>query len=391
MNDRHSLWVERDRIEDAEQGPFSSVRWRAQAERARKPVEEPEEPPPAPPRRRRFTLVTTTALLAAILALALASVALLRDGDDSTNGEGLAPAVISGGKAAPQGMVGRVYAAAGPGVVSVQVGSGSGTGFVVANDGTIVTNAHVVGESSSAQVRFGDSGRQVEAKVLGSDPSSDLAVLQVDPDQAGPLRQLALADSTDVSVGDAVVAIGHPFGLDRTATSGIVSGTGREIQAPNGFQIDNVIQTDAAINPGNSGGPLLDARGRVIGVNSQIATSSGGSQGVGFAVPSNTVRKILPTLRRGQTIKRPYLGINMAPNARGVQVAELTNGGPAVGSGLQVGDVIVDIDGKRITTPDDLPAAIASKQPGDDVAVEVLRDGKRRTFTVTLGVRPKTP
>jgi putative serine protease PepD len=205
------------------------------------------------------------------------------------------------------------------------------------------------------------------------------------------MRPLTFADSDDVQIGDTVVAIGHPFNLDRTATSGIVSGTGREIQAPNGFQIDKVIQTDAAINPGNSGGPLLDAKGRVIGVNSQIATSSGGSQGVGFAIPSNTVRTVLPRLRRGQAVEHAYLGIQMAPNAQGVQIAELTAGGPATGSGLKVGDVIVNVDGKQVTELDDVPTAISDKQPGDDITVEVIRDGKRRTFSVQLGVRPKTP
>jgi putative serine protease PepD len=390
VNDRHNLWVERDRIEDAEHGPFSSTRWRAQAERSRAPAPEPEQPPAEPPRRRRTWVLPAVALLAAVAALAVASLALL--GDDGSNaGDALAPALVSGGKGVPEGLVGKVYDAAGPGVVSVQVGNGSGTGFVVASDGTIVTNNHVVGDSSTAQVRFGDSGRQVEAQVLGADPSSDLAVLKVDPDQAGPLRPLTFADSNDVRIGDTVVAIGHPFNLDRTATSGIVSGVGRQIQAPNGFQIDKVIQTDAAINPGNSGGPLLDARGRVIGVNSQIATSSGGSQGVGFAIPSNTVRSVLPRLRRGQTVDHPWIGIQMAPSPQGVQIAELTNGGPAVSSGLKQGDVIVNVDGKQVTELDDVPSAIAAKKPGDDVTVEVIRDGKRQTFTVQLGVRPKTP
>ncbi len=388
MSDRRSLWVERQRTEDAEHGPFSQARWRAQA-RARRPVAEPPpEPPPAPP-KRRFALVPALALLVGIVALALAGVALLDDGSSSS--KALAPAVVSGGKPLPQGTVGRVYEAAGPGVVSVQAGNATGTGFVVARDGTIVTNNHVVGESETAQVRFNDSGRQVEAQVLGTDPSSDLAVLQVDPDAAGALRPLALADSDDVQVGDTVVAIGHPFGLDRTATSGIVSGTGREIQAPNGFQIDNVIQTDAAINPGNSGGPLLDAKGRVIGVNSQIATSSGGSQGVGFAVPSNIVRDVLPQLRRGHEAQHPYLGVQFTPAPRGARIADITAGGPAAGSGLKAGDVVVDVDGTRVEEPDDAISAISRRKPGEDAAIEVLRDGQRRTFTVQLGNRPRTP
>ena len=200
--------------------------------------------------------------------------------------------------------VGRVYAEAGPAVVAVQVrqsaGTASGTGFVVDREGTVVTNAHVVGDAERARVQFDDDRRRLGAEVLGTDPSSDLAVLKVNPDAVSSIKPLRLANSDQVDVGDGVVAIGHPFGLDRTATAGIVSGLEREIQAPNGFQIDEVIQTDAPINPGNSGGPLIDARGRVIGVNSQIATAGAqGSVGIGFAVPSNTVRDVVPKLRDG--------------------------------------------------------------------------------------------
>ena len=218
---------------------------------------------------------------------------------------------------------------AGPGVVSVRAGSAGGTGFVVRRDGTIVTNAHVVGSNETAQVRFNDTGQLIEAEVLGTDQSSDLAVLRVDPGSVDSLRVLPLADSDKVRVGDDVVAIGHPLGLDRTVTAGIVSGTGREIQAPDGFQIDEVIQTDAPINQGNSGGPLLDARGRVVGVNSQIATAgSAGNVGIGFAVPANTVKEVVPQLSRGQTIKRPYLGVATTLSSGGAAVGEVTPGGP---------------------------------------------------------------
>jgi putative serine protease PepD len=388
MDDPRSLWVERDRHDDAEHGPFSQTRWRAQALRAKPPVEETPAAPPSE-RRRRFAALPAVALLTALVALAVGGVALLHDG--GTTSGALAPASVSGGKPLARGVVGRVYEAAGPGVVSVQAGSATGTGFVVATDGTIVTNNHVVDGSETALVRFNDSGRQVRAQVLGTDPSSDLAVLKVDPGAAGRLRPLTLADSANVRIGDAVIAIGHPFGLDRTATSGIVSGTGREIQAPNGFQIDDVIQTDAAINPGNSGGPLLDEKGRVIGVNSQIATSSGGSQGVGFAIPSNIVRTVLPRLRRGEQPQHPYLGVQFTTAARGAQVAEVTPDGPAAKSGLKVGDVVTDVDGATITGPDEAVHAITSRKPGDDIAIEVLRNGQRRTFTAQLGNRPRTP
>jgi putative serine protease PepD len=283
-----------------------------------------------------------------------------------------------------------VYDSAGPGVVLVRAGSATGTGFVVRDDGTIVTNSHVVGEAETAQVRFADKGALVDAEVLGTDESSDLAVLRVDPGAVGGLHALPLADSSKVRVGDAVVAIGHPFGLDRTTTAGIVSGLGREIQAPDGFQIDEVIQTDAAINPGNSGGPLLDSRGRVVGVNSQIATggTSSGNVGVGFAVPSNTVRDVLPALSRGQRVERPYLGVTTAPHPDGAEIQSVTPRSPADTAGLQPGDVITSVDGRPIRAPDDVATAISAKKPGDRVDVELSNGGQERTVDVPLGTRP---
>jgi putative serine protease PepD len=225
--------------------------------------------------------------------------------------------------------------------------------------------------------------------VRGSDPSSDLAVLKVDPGDSGPLRPLPLANSDRVQVGDAVVAIGHPFGLDRTATAGIVSGVGREIQAPNGFQIDQVIQTDAPINPGNSGGPLLDARGRVVGVNSQIATGgAGGSVGIGFAVPSNRVRDVLPALSRGEHIERAYLGVTTAPNARGAEVVDVASGSPAAGADLRAGDLITGIDGREVDEPEDVSNALDSLKPGDRLQLELSRDGSSRTVEIELADRP---
>jgi putative serine protease PepD len=329
--------------------------------------------------------VPALALTAALAALGLSAVAVVDGGNDQA---ALLPAA-GGGKAAPT-QIGRVYQSAGPGVVSVQVGSASGTGFVVRADGTIVTNAHVVGDAETAQVRFGDTGRQVQAEVRGTDPSSDLAVLHVDPAGTGPLRPLPLADSDRVQVGDSVVAIGHPFGLDRTATAGIVSGLGREIQAPDGFQIDEVIQTDAPINPGNSGGPLLDARGRVVGVNTQIATGgAGGNVGIGFAVPANRVREVLPALSRGEHIERPYLGVTTGPHARGAQIQSITAGSPAQSAGLRGGDVITAFDGQPVTEPQDLSEAVNGLEPGDQVQVEVLRDGERHTVGVELAARPQ--
>jgi putative serine protease PepD len=382
-----SLWIDREDGRDPDAGPFSSARWRRQAreaeERQRTPAgpEAPQEPPE--PRRRR-RLLPALAVLLAVAALALSAVALL-DGD---GGDDALLATDSGRLSQTQ--AGRVYQAAGPGVVAVQAGPASGTGFVVNRDGTLVTNAHVVAGTETAQVSFGDSGRPVEAEVLGTDVSSDLAVLRVDPGSVDRLRPLTLTDSSRVRVGDAAVAIGHPFGLDRTATAGIVSAVGREIRAPDGFQIDNVIQTDAPINPGNSGGPLLDARGRVIGVNTQIATggTSRGNVGIGFAVPSNTVREVLPALVRGERIKRPFLGVTSSPHPAGAEVQGITPGSPAAAAGLRAGDVITGLDGAPVADPDALSQAVSGREPGDEVEVEVTRDGERRTFEVELGTRP---
>jgi putative serine protease PepD len=304
---------------------------------------------------------------------------------DSSSG----PLAAADGRPAPATDAGRVYAAVADGVVAVQVGGGSGTGFVIDNRGTIVTNAHVVGESTTASVRRGDSKSVIPATVLGTDPSSDLAVLRVDPSRLGTPRPLALANSDAVRVGDDVVAIGHPFGLDRTATAGIVSGLGREIEAPDGFAIDEVIQTDAAINPGNSGGPLVDMRGRVVGVNSQIATAgASGNVGVGFAVPSNTVRDVVPRLARGEKIERPYLGLTTAAGPGGVEVQAVVPGGPAASGGLEPGDRILSVDGQAISEPGDVTDAIDGREPGDSVTVVVERDGRSQSIDLELGTRP---
>ncbi len=241
---------------------------------------------------------------------------------------------------------------------------------MVDSDGTIVTNAHVVGQSSTVEVEFADD-ETARANVTGVDASSDLAVLKVDTNR--PLKALQLADSSTVRPGQLAVAIGSPFGLSQTVTSGIVSGTGRHIQAPDGFQIDSVIQTDAPINPGNSGGPLLDATGKVIGVNSQIASQSGGNVGIGFAVPSNTVRDVIPRLERGEAIQRAYLGVSTSAGNGGVSVASVSNGSPAAEAGLRVGDVIVSVAGKKVSEPDDVAAAIQDRKPGETVAIELAR------------------
>jgi putative serine protease PepD len=384
---RQSLWIDRENGRDPDAGPFSAARWRRQALEAEVPGgpagegDGPETPPQAPRRRR---LLPALACALAVIALAVAVAGLLLDDRDEP-----ATLAAAGGRLAPT-QIGRVYDSAGPGVVLVRVGSASGTGFVVRSDGTLVTNAHVVGDAQTAQVRFADKGELIDAEVLGTDESSDLAVLRVDPGSVDRLDPLTLADSSKVDVGDAVVAIGHPFGLERTTTAGIVSGLGREIQAPDGFQIDKVIQTDAAINPGNSGGPLLDARGRVVGVNSQIATggSGNGNVGVGFAVPSNTVREVLPALSRGESIKRPFLGVTTSAHPGGAEIQAVKPGSPAEDAGLEAGDVITRVDGNPIRDPDEVAEAVSDLEPGDRVGVEVTEGGQERTVDVELGTRP---
>jgi S1-C subfamily serine protease len=292
-------------------------------------------------------------------------------------------------------------------------GQATGSGFVVDREGTIVTNAHVVEGAEDVTVRFREEGPPVDAEIKGRDPSTDLAVLKVDPGDVEDLTPLPLGDSSRVRVGDPVVAIGNPFGFTRTVTTGIVSAKQRQITAPNGFPIRNVIQTDASINPGNSGGPLLDAEGRVIGINSQIATGGGqGSVGIGFAVPVNTAKELLPELRKGGEIKRAYLGVEWVPVTdelardlnlevdRGALLQTVVEGGPAdkaglrggstpTGSGVAAGgDVIVEVDGKRVRTPDDVAAVIAENAPGDEVEVVYFRGDDRRTATVKLAERP---
>jgi putative serine protease PepD len=202
-----------------------------------------------------------------------------------------------------------------------------------------------------------------------------------------------LANSDAVRVGDLAVAIGYPLDLDRTVTQGIVSGVGRDIQAPNGFSTDKVIQTDAAINPGNSGGPLLDGAGRVIGVNTQIATpgGQGGNVGIGFAVPSNTVRQVVPRLRSGGSIKRAYLGITSGASTAvpGAVVLRVVGGDPAEQAGLIVGDIVNSVDGKQVRMPEDINSVIEQHSPGDVIDIGIQRAGEQRTLRVKLGTRPE--
>ncbi len=366
----------------------------------RPPVDPPEPVATRTGRRGPFFGFVVGAMLATVAFAAGALLFGTGNGSGQMIKEAKPLEATSGGQQATK--VGEVYREAGNSVVQVRRGGGSGTGFIVEGPGLVVTNAHVVGNAKTVDLILERGDPPVTATVTGTDESSDLAVLKVDPAALKGRTALPLADSDKVNVGDTAVAIGFPLGLDRTVTAGIVSGIGRQIEAPNGFSIDKVIQTDAPINPGNSGGPLLDDRGRVVGVNSQIATAgSQGNVGIGFAVPSNTVRDVVPTLSTGKAIKRSFLGVSTAPPAdssAGAEIAKITPGGPASQSGLQGpafaggtgGDIIVGIDGKRVSSPEDVSAAISGKAPGTKVEIEVRRSGDLKKIGVTLGTRPKS-
>jgi S1-C subfamily serine protease len=316
-----------------------------------------------------------------------------------------------------------IYRRAAPGVVFVRARSvqqtqspfevfprqqeneSTGSGFVLDDKGDILTNAHVVASSLDVRVSFSDH-RTVAARVIGKDPDTDLAVLGVNP-KGVALHPLVLGDSSTVRVGDPTVAIGNPFGLERTLTTGVVSALQRRITAPSGFAIEDVIQTDAALNPGNSGGPLIDASGRVIGVNSQIATGEGssGNVGIGFAVPATTVKRVLPQLETAGRVRRPFLGVRGRGSRDGVLVEAVQPGTPAARAGIRGGnreaiderdgsvvvlggDVLTSIDGHPVTSMDDVHSLLGKRRPGQKVAVELKRNGKLVKLSAQLGERP---
>jgi putative serine protease PepD len=284
---------------------------------------------------------------------------------------------------------GEIYRSTSPGVVDLVVGSGSseaeGSGFVVDAKGDIVTNAHVVDGASTIEVTFSD-GTKANASVVGTDAATDLAVVRVSGVSASKLHPLTLAESDDVAVGDGVLAIGSPYGLSETLTTGIVSALDRTITSPSGATIGGAIQTDAAINHGNSGGPLIDTDGEVIGVNAQIESDSDGNTGVGFAIPSDTVRTVAAALIAGETVPHPQLGVRIEDGTSGgVKLAAVTAGGAAAEAGLKAGDTITAIDGQAVSDADALASLIASHQPGDALKVTYTRDGASRTTTVKLG------
>jgi S1-C subfamily serine protease len=334
-----------------------------------------------------------------------------------------------------------IYQAAAPEVVTIRSilpggtasllggGGGSeaeGSGFVISSDGEIATAAHVVTDAESGgggaiheakavYAQFADRN-QVSASIVGYDPQADVALLKVDPDGLD-LHPLQLGDSDAVKTGEPVAAIGSPFLQEQSLSVGVVSATDRSIQSLTAFQIEGAIQTDASINPGNSGGPLLDAEGRVIGINEQINTTSGGNEGVGFAVPMDLVKRSLEQLRATGNVKYAYIGVTTQslypqladrlglPVDTGAVVTKVIQGGPADGAGIQAGtqqvefqglkstaggDVIVAVDGHKIVGDTDLPELIAQHEPGDTVKLDIIRDGHTQSVDVNLGERPQS-
>ncbi len=273
-----------------------------------------------------------------------------------------------------------------------KIPAGTGTGFIWDKHGHVVTNYHVIREANAAKVILSDQSTW-NAKLVGAEPDKDLAVLKIDAPEA-KLKPITVGTSSDLRVGQSVFAIGNPFGLDQTLTTGVISGLGREIQSVSGRTIENVIQTDAAINPGNSGGPLLDSSGRVIGVNTAIFSPSGAYAGVGFAVPVNVVNRMVPQLIQHGRVIKPVLGIEIANDALlsrqgvdGVLVMDVVEGSGAEKAGILptrrdrrgeviLGDLVVEVDGRKIKNSEDLFKALDRRKVGDTVAVKVRRGAK---------------
>ena len=397
----------------------------------------PTSEPPARRRPTRRTLAAGGAIAAAALlgggVGALATTGLSGDATATTTVVQESEARADATPAAADGddlSVSEVYRAVADGVVEIAVSGGGsaedpspfgqqdapqtraqGSGFVYDIQGRIVTNHHVVDGANSIEVRLPD-GSSYDARLLGSDPSTDLAVIQIDA-PAGDLEPLELGDSDALAVGEEVVAIGSPFGLEATVTSGIVSALDRRITSPNGFAIESAIQTDAAINHGNSGGPLLDSDAKVVGVNSQIESESGGNVGIGFAVPSNTVRSVVDQILEDGSVEHAFLGVGIQTvpadvakelgEAAGVAVTDVREGSPAARANLRAatgsqtvdgapyptgGDVITAVDGEGVETADQLQSLVGEHAPGDEIQLTVVHDGETRTVAVTLADRP---
>jgi S1-C subfamily serine protease len=395
---------------------------------------------------RTGLLTRSAALVAAALAgglVALAGAALLWGFDTGDDAAPTAVTIGDAGITAPSSRfrergrpltIGEVYTRARPGVVQVSTESvvqssdpfgffpeqqrqrGLGSGFVIDKAGYIVTNYHVIQGAQRIRVSFSNN-ESMGAKVVGRDASTDVAVLKVGAESRA-LTPLELGNSDSVQVGDEVVAIGNPLGYQRTVTSGIVSAVGRAIEAPNSYLIDQVIQTDAAINQGNSGGPLLNAAGKVIGVNTQIATENGGNVGLGFAIPISTVKDVAAQIIERGTVEHAQLGIEAQPiNAEiaglfhlptksGLLVTDVYPDTGAAKAGLKSGtqrvivegesyviggDIIVAADGKHVASVEALRDVVSAKKPGDEVRLELYRGSDRKPLNVQLGRQPSSP
>jgi S1-C subfamily serine protease len=344
----------------------------------------------------RVTSPLIAALGAGLASGAVVAAILLATGAVGDDESSETPARAAPPPTTPELTISELYARARTGVVVVEGrqhgvswpqgpprqddGVATGSGFAI-GDGRVVTNHHVVADAEVVAVRV--RGRRVRAQVLGSDPSTDIALLRLRPEQARRVEALSLGDSREVQPGDGAVVIGNPLGLARTITAGVVSATDRRIDAPDGFPIRDAIQTDAAVNPGNSGGPLLDVQGRVIGVISQ-----GRGAGIAFAVPVATLERVVPQLERDGRVRRAYLGVSTTSARRGALVREATEPGPAARAGLRSGDVIVAVGGRRVRESEDVAAVVADRRPRERVEVEYLRDGERTSVEVVLAVRP---
>ncbi len=389
--------------------------------------------------KERILKTALTALVSAIIGGLITALFLfvgvsgLQENSNSVTIKEVAPSKEGSGTPPVVGKdssVREVYTRDGRGVVSVDVaatseaGPAGGSGFVVDEAGHIVTNQHVVEGAEEISVRFADGTRR-EAEVVGQDPSTDVAVIEVDAPR-GALEPLTLGDSDSVGVGEPVIAIGNPLNVGISVTTGIVSGIGRPIKAPNNYTINDAVQTDAAINPGNSGGPLLDSHGTVIGVNAQIASESGGFEGVGFAVPINTVKGVVTQLITRGKVVHGYIGVSMFQlgidelsayaglsedeleeeyglPGNGAIVSEVTPGGPAEKAGIRggeekdiegipvtIGDVITEIEDDPVNSSDDVIEVVNSVKPGDKLGMSVVTPGeKERHVEVRVGTRPE--
>ncbi len=347
---------------------------------------------------KQLTAITAALLLGAGVGGAVgAAVALETDSEPAAE-----PAAANQAVAQTTSAVAALYKRSKDAVVEVHASSGggeespfegqnpgqaTGSGFVIDAEGHIVTNQHVVADSDSVRVEFSD-GTEVDAEVVGTDPSSDIAVLDVDR-PASQLTALQFASTGALEVGNPVIVLGSPFGLEGTLTTGVISAVGREIQSPNGFTIENAVQTDAALNHGNSGGPVLDTQGRVVGVASQIRSESGGSDGVGYAVPGDTAKRIADELIADGKVEHAYLGVRLEDDGA-ARLVGVPAGTPAARAGLRAGDVVIEVDGDEIETGDELRQAIAAKKPGDELELTVRRGTTERDLTVELGTRPET-